>query len=188
MKNKRKSTGKKLRFEIFKRDGFRCVYCGSTPVQSVLRVDHVVPVADGGTTEADNLVTSCHDCNAGKGSTPLDKKRLAKPMLTEAHREHTEQIREYLKVQKEIAEARREAAEELADYWINTVGPMTEDMFNRLAILVKEWSHEKLIEAIDITARKMGGQSSSFSSWRANNQAKYFHGIIRKWRSENANG
>ena len=184
----RKSTGKRIRFEIFKRDGFKCVYCGSSPVQSVLRIDHVLPVAEGGTNAPENLVTSCHDCNSGKSSVKLNDKKLSKPDINGAHKEHVEQLKQFLLIQKEIADARREYAEEIADYWINTVGPMTEDMFNRLAILVKEWPHEKLIEAIDITARKMGGQSSTFSSWKANNQAKYFHGIIRKWRSDNANG
>lgn len=184
---KRKSTGKRLRFEIFKRDGFRCVYCGSTPVQSVLRVDHVVPVADGGPTENANLVTACHDCNAGKGATPLEKKRLAKPMLTEAHREHTEQIREYLKVQKEIAEARREAAEELADFWQETIGPLSEDNFNRINALIHEWPTEKLVEAILIVSRKFR-KMKEFDAYGATNRAKYFNGILRRWRTESING
>jgi HNH endonuclease len=186
-KPSRKSTGKKLRFEIFKRDGFRCVYCGSTPVQSVLRIDHVIPVADGGETNHVNLVTSCHDCNAGKGSTPLEKRHIEKTMLTESHREHGEQIREYLRVQKEIAEARRESAEELADFWQDTIGPMSEDNFNRLSGLVHEWPTEKLIEAILIVSRKFG-KMYQFSAYDATNRAKYFNGILRKWRAEAIGG
>jgi len=65
------SISKRLRFEIFKRDGFRCSYCGATPEISELRVDHVTPRAKGGSDDPDNLATSCHDCNAGKSDIPL---------------------------------------------------------------------------------------------------------------------
>ena len=183
----RKSTGKKLRFEIFKRDGFRCVYCGCTPVQTVLRIDHVIPVAGGGSNKPENLVTSCHDCNAGKGAVALDKK-LPKPMLAEADHDHVDQIREFLKVQKEIADARRAVATEIWRHWESVVGGMTEDMFNRLIGLTQEWPYDKLIEAINITARKLGATNAEFSPYKASGQAKYFHGILRKWRLEAGNG
>lgn len=68
---KRTSTSKKLRFEIFKRDSFSCQYCGRCPPVIVLECDHIIAVANGGKTEADNLITSCFDCNRGKGKTPL---------------------------------------------------------------------------------------------------------------------
>ena len=59
-----------LRFRILARDGFRCRYCGrqgSTP-GVVLHVDHVVPLAVGGTSREDNLRTACEECNLGKGT------------------------------------------------------------------------------------------------------------------------
>jgi hypothetical protein len=62
----REPIGKRLRFEIFKRDRFRCVYCGRTPPVIVLHVDHFVPVAGGGDNDPANLFTSCSDCNLGK--------------------------------------------------------------------------------------------------------------------------
>lgn len=62
----RKPLGKKLRFEVFKRDGFRCQYCGQTPPAVVLHVDHIHPVAKGGSDDIDNLITSCQPCNSGK--------------------------------------------------------------------------------------------------------------------------
>jgi 5-methylcytosine-specific restriction endonuclease McrA len=52
------------RFEILKRDGFRCVYCGCNPTQRLLHVDHVVAVANGGTNAPENLVTACEGCSA----------------------------------------------------------------------------------------------------------------------------
>lgn len=67
----RKAISKKARFEIFKRDGFSCLYCGATPPAAILQVDHVHAVANGGSNDAGNLVTSCQNCNLGKGATPL---------------------------------------------------------------------------------------------------------------------
>lgn len=67
----RKPISKKKRFDIFKRDGFSCAYCGRVPPQVVLEVDHVVPVIYGGENDEDNLVTSCFDCNRGKRGESL---------------------------------------------------------------------------------------------------------------------
>lgn len=55
---------------IFERDGFRCVYCGST---DRLEVDHVVPRARGGANVAANLATACRPCNASKGSLDVEE-------------------------------------------------------------------------------------------------------------------
>lgn len=67
----RKTIGKKLRFEVFKRDEFSCVYCGATPPSVILQIDHIHPVAEGGTNQIDNLITSCQPCNIGKGANLL---------------------------------------------------------------------------------------------------------------------
>ena len=72
MSKKRKQLSKKVRFEVFKRDGFICYYCGKRPPESVLEVDHMVPVSKGGSNALDNLITSCFDCNRGKSNTNLD--------------------------------------------------------------------------------------------------------------------
>lgn len=62
----------RVRFQILRRDGFRCRYCGASPSDGIrLVVDHIVPVADGGTDDWDNLAAACHECNAGKGRHPL---------------------------------------------------------------------------------------------------------------------
>ena len=66
------SVGKKLRFEIFRRDNFACRYCGKSAMDgAVLEPDHVVPRARGGEDVATNLVTACEGCNSGKSDTPL---------------------------------------------------------------------------------------------------------------------
>jgi hypothetical protein len=178
----RKSLSKRTRFEIFKRDGFKCLYCGATPAQKVLRVDHVKPVAEGGGDDPTNLVTSCFDCNAGKGPVPLDQQKHRAGFATEADKEHAEQIRAWLAVQKEIEEARREVADELERAWRERLGDaLTEDMYNRFARLAREWDHDILLAAMEITARKFGC-AESYSGTHAVKAQKYFHGILRNWR------
>ena len=64
----------KLRFEIFKRDNFACVYCGRTPKDGTkLEIDHIIPKSKGGLLNAQNLVTSCFECNEGKRDILLEE-------------------------------------------------------------------------------------------------------------------
>jgi len=64
----RRAVGARLRFVILNRDGFRCRYCGATPGETGLHVDHIVPASAGGTCDESNLVTACVDCNLGKSN------------------------------------------------------------------------------------------------------------------------
>ena len=58
-----------LRYDIFKRDNFRCQICGASANDGVkLHVDHIVPVSKGGKTEPSNLQTLCERCNLGKSN------------------------------------------------------------------------------------------------------------------------
>lgn len=69
---RRRSLRPSVRFEILKRDGFACRYCGRRARDAVvLVVDHVCPVAHGGQNDEANLATACVECNAGKGARPL---------------------------------------------------------------------------------------------------------------------
>lgn len=62
----------RLRFAVLERCGFACVYCGRRPPDVTLHVDHVVPVAKGGSNEIHNLVAACRDCNLGKHARELE--------------------------------------------------------------------------------------------------------------------
>ncbi|MDH6199220.1 DNA-directed RNA polymerase subunit RPC12/RpoP [Mycobacterium frederiksbergense] len=66
------AVSKRLRFEILRRDNHTCRYCGGTPPDVILTVDHVIPVALGGSDDPHNLVAACKDCNAGKTSSNPD--------------------------------------------------------------------------------------------------------------------
>lgn len=64
------AVSKRTRYEVLNRDGFACRYCHETDV--ALTLDHVIPVALGGSDKPDNLVAACQPCNAGKASTNPD--------------------------------------------------------------------------------------------------------------------
>ena len=71
VKTKREGISSRTRFEVFKRDGFKCQYCGRAAPSVALVVDHVEPVSSGGKNNRDNLISACVDCNAGKSDKPL---------------------------------------------------------------------------------------------------------------------
>lgn len=62
----RQPIPRKLRHQVFQRDGYRCRECGATNKQTRLHVDHIVPVAKGGTNDLSNLQTLCEACNRAK--------------------------------------------------------------------------------------------------------------------------
>lgn len=97
---KRAAISKKDRFEVFKRDSFTCQYCGNTPPAVVLEVDHVIPVAGGGENDQDNLLTSCFDCNRGKGARSLGQIPATVVDKLEIAKERALQLSEYEKVLK----------------------------------------------------------------------------------------
>ena len=68
---KRKSLSKKTRFEVFKRDSFKCQYCGASAPSVVLVVDHIEPFSKNGADDVMNFITACQPCNAGKGARKL---------------------------------------------------------------------------------------------------------------------
>jgi 5-methylcytosine-specific restriction endonuclease McrA len=59
------SGGRALRQAVHNRAKGKCHYCGR--IKGLLTVDHVVPLAQGGTWHITNLVGACSECNSHKG-------------------------------------------------------------------------------------------------------------------------
>ena len=66
---KRKKRGKVAwcRKNLWKRDAYRCQYCGKKPRPDEITVDHVIPRKQGGTSCFENCVLACLKCNLKKG-------------------------------------------------------------------------------------------------------------------------
>lgn len=94
----RTAISKKIRFEVFKRDGFTCQYCSAKPPKVPLEVDHIIPVCKGGKNHIDNLITSCFDCNRGKSGNELTS--IPKTIIekSEGKKLALQQYKEYQKI------------------------------------------------------------------------------------------
>lgn len=108
---KRISLSKKTRFEVFKRDGFVCQYCGAHPPDAVLEVDHITPVCEGGGNEIENLVAACFNCNSGKSGNLLTVVPRSLAEQAEEVQEREAQLLGY----RDIMQAREDRIEE--DKW-----------------------------------------------------------------------
>jgi len=138
---KRKSTGKRLRFEVFKRDHFTCQYCGAQPPDAVLVADHITPVASGGGNEMENLITACETCNQGKAHKPLTEKSI---------RPDADLM--YLETQQEIAELQRfQAAKAKRDAALAAVAEQFEDTWTTYANGAIDWQPARSITLSLIT-------------------------------------
>lgn len=152
-KYKRKSLSKKTRFEVFKRDSFTCQYCGRKAPDVVLEVDHIKPVAKGGDNNITNLVTSCHDCNSGKGARKLNDKTVINKQMKELAllQEKREQIDMIFKWREELRHTDDYLAERVAKYINNYTAPeeVNEHGKSIIRVWLKRYSLDALLKAID---------------------------------------
>jgi hypothetical protein len=63
--NKRKPISRRVVRQVWDRDGWECVTCHR---HADLTVDHILPLALGGTNDLSNLQTMCRSCNCAKGA------------------------------------------------------------------------------------------------------------------------
>ncbi|HBM16348.1 MAG TPA: hypothetical protein DD381_08430 [Lentisphaeria bacterium] len=63
---------KVVRSQIYKRDDYKCIYCGNSFPKDSLTIDHLIPLSAGGLNEMINFVTCCKDCNQKKADKPLN--------------------------------------------------------------------------------------------------------------------
>lgn len=154
----RKAIGKKIRFEVFKRDSFTCQYCGKSAPDVVLEIDHIQPVAKGGDNDIMNLVTCCKACNAGKGKRELKddavvKKR--KQQLDDLQQRH-EQLAMMVEWQQSVANLDQQMTDQAVATWdsiLPTFNP-TENGLKTLRKLCRKFGLPEIIECIRLSTEQ----------------------------------
>lgn len=154
--NKRKPITKKIRFEVFKRDKFKCVYCGASAPNVVLHIDHIEPVSKGGDNNILNLVTCCFDCNSGKRDRKLDDNSVVQKQRDQLEelQERKEQIEMLLSWQKELRNIKTTLIDDLKEYW-EELAPgfsITENGLKRIKKLLNEFDYDEIIKAMEASA------------------------------------
>lgn len=186
--NNRRRLSPKLRFEIFKRDKFTCRYCGRTSPEVILEIDHIIPVSEGGTDDPENLVTSCYECNRGKGATLLEEIPLGEDediherTILLAEREL--QLREYNEMLRKIRERKEREAIDLVDYWCQLWGldPDKARHFQVPDVL----SLQRFLDTIaaEDIRRAMLTAVTAQSVRTPNQGCKYLFAILHRWQRE----
>ena len=70
---RKKQTARFSRVGVYRRDEYRCQYCGEPFEADELTLDHVNPKCNGGKLTWDNSVAACKPCNQRKGGrTPKE--------------------------------------------------------------------------------------------------------------------
>lgn len=67
MSSRGSKAKQEMRRKIARRDGWKCHYCKQPLAKTAATLDHVVPLALGGTWRIDNLRLACKKCNGLKG-------------------------------------------------------------------------------------------------------------------------
>lgn len=152
----REPISKKLRFEVFKRDGFTCQYCGRKAPDVILHVDHIAPVAKGGKNDLLNLVTSCADCNHGKGARELSDDSVVEKQRKqlETLQERRDQIEMMLEWKASLLDIETEQARGAASYWEKLVPgwAVSADGVSDIKKWVSKFGLDEVIESMKISA------------------------------------
>ena len=165
----RKPISKKLRFEVFKRDNFTCQYCGRMSPDVVLQVDHINPVKEGGDNNIMNLITSCFDCNNGKGAKKLtDRQEVQKQQeQLKLLSERKEQLGFMLKWREEL-QSQSDLEIDIVEAEIhkyNDQYSLSEQGRQNAKTLIGRFSLQYVLEAIAIAWPKYDVEKTN-DSWR----------------------
>ena len=177
----REQIKKGQRFDILKRDGFTCQYCGRKPPVVILHVDHILAVALGGSNDDDNLLTSCSDCNLGKSAKPVD--RIAAPVVFnfEEREDRMNQLKAYQKFLSEQNTALEGWVEKICCQWAIHDGQdpfagkwtIPDELEDAVRQFVKRLPMQEILDAINIAF-------SRYPTAGENYRFKFFCGVC--WR------
>lgn len=178
---KRKGISKKLRFEIFSRDGFKCAYCGNKPPDAILEIDHINPVSKGGLNDEMNLITSCFGCNRGKSDRTINSTPNQFLINNEELKLRVEQMQLYQKHLMQIEESKQYLID-LVEIKFKLYYPdkLFADKFREsIYNFIKKLGVEVVVESMVLSCKKIDN---------VNNVTKYFCGICWNKIRQNEEG
>lgn len=164
-----------IRFEVFKRDGFQCGYCGKMPPEATLEIDHINPVSLGGSDDINNLLTACFDCNRGKRNVQLERIPNKLNDNLEILKEKELQLKEYNKWIKHSEKRIWKDIEEISQAYENLYPKWTfSDTFKNVSLkrFLGLLPKNRIIDFLHLAAAKFPNDNSAVIS--------YFCGIC--WR------
>lgn len=165
-KKSRATLSKSTRFEVFKRDKFTCQYCGRKAPDVLLHADHITPVSTGGSNDLMNLITSCADCNLGKGAVGLSddsavQKRRAQAENLQSRREQIEMMAAW---QSALVDLDAKAADVAAQHFSKLTGfSLNESGLQQL----RSWIHSRGLESVMSEMRRLVGKHARYKDGRA---------------------
>lgn len=173
----------RTRFEIFKRDGFVCQYCGRKSPDVVLEVDHIVPICNGGSDDVVNLTTSCWECNRGKAGVPLAQQMTGEDPHDRAvlMLERERQLEEYNRVAERDRQRREREVWGLVRYWKTELGHTSEEELTSTSDADYRW----LFSALEFAPREVIRKFMDVAlRRRMTKNFRYVAACVRNWRYE----
>ena len=156
--NQRQTISKSVRFEVFKRDQFKCQYCGSSAPEVLLQIDHMNPVANGGTNDVINLITACLACNSGKSDKLLsDDTTVSKQKhQLEQLQERREQLEMMMQWHEGLKSLQEDIHTKLKEYWESIAKGylINENGMVRIKKWAKTYPFDEILKAMDIAAEQ----------------------------------
>lgn len=170
---KRKKISASIRFEAFKRDSFKCQYCGRCAPEVVLELDHIEPHSKGGADDLLNLITSCWECNNGKSDRRLSDNTVLQKQRDQLEelQERREQLEMMLKwrsanadIEGDALKAFQEAYEDRVPGWY-----LNETGLHSARQLIKKFGLQHTLDALDNAAAQVirigkGGRATKESA------------------------
>ncbi|KUK85479.1 MAG: HNH endonuclease domain protein [candidate division TA06 bacterium 34_109] len=153
---KRTAISKRLRFEVFKRDSFKCQYCGRSAPDVILQVDHIVPVSEGGDNDMLNLITSCQSCNLGKSNIELndDSAVIKRKNQADELQERREQMQMMIEWQMGLSEIEEMVVNEIEEFWYRLAPGYKFNEYgkNKLRSYIRKFELSEIISAMKDSA------------------------------------
>jgi len=204
---KRRAISKKLRFEVFKRDKFKCQYCGKGAPDVVLVIDHIHPHSKGGANTILNLITACDPCNNGKGARTLDDDSVVAKQRDqlEQMQERRDQLAMMMEWQRGLASLTDETVKSIDEFFTSCVPgwDLSDDGLAAVRAALTSMTASEIVEVLRESATKhvriVDGQATPESAGRAcgeflttikyrkqrerdpvGSELRYIRGIVRK--------